>query len=188
MLQSIARFLLRLGGWTLVGEVPTVPKAVFIVAPHTSNWDGIWGLIAKVAFDVDVRFFGKESLFWFPLGVLLRGMGGIPLDRSRAGGTVTQAIEAFAAEERLNIAMAPEGTRSFREHWKSGFYRIAVGAGVPLALAFFDYRNRRIGLGPTLHLTGRPDEDMQAIRDFYVNNASGRHPEKVGPVALPPEF
>ncbi|MEO1246675.1 MAG: lysophospholipid acyltransferase family protein [Pseudomonadota bacterium] len=187
MLQSIARFLLRLGGWTLVGKVPTAPKAVLIAAPHTSNWDGIWGLIAKVAFDLDVRFFGKESLFWFPLGVLLRGMGGIPLDRSRPGSTVTQAIEAFAAEEKLYIAMAPEGTRSRREHWKSGFYRIATGAKVPLVLAFFDYEARRLGIGMTLELTGDPERDMHAIREFYAANMHGRHPEKTSTIALPPE-
>ena len=95
MLQAIAKFLLRLGGWTAVGGELDVPKAVIIAAPHTSNWDGVWALIYKVAVRLDVRWFAKESLFWFPLGALLRALGGIPLDRSRAGSAVDQAVGMF---------------------------------------------------------------------------------------------
>jgi len=98
MLRYAARALLWLGGWTPVGEAPDVAKAVFIVAPHTSNWDGIWGLAYKVAKGVDIRFFAKASLFWFPLGSILRGLGGIPLDRSKAASSVRLAVEMFAQE------------------------------------------------------------------------------------------
>ncbi len=182
MLAAIARFLLRLGGWTLVGEHPTVPKAVIIAAPHTSNWDGVWGLIAKVALRIDVRFFGKDSLFWFPLGVLLRGMGGIPLDRSNPGASVDRAIRSFQSAERFYFAMAPEGTRSRRGGWKSGFYRIATGADVPVILAFFDYSQRRIGLGPTIELSGDPDADLEPVRRFYVENSAGKRPDQASPI------
>ncbi len=186
MLSSIARLWLRLAGWTLVGEHPVVPKAVVIAAPHTSNWDGLWGLVAKVALGIDVRFFGKESLFWFPLGVLLRGMGGIPLDRSSPGSSVEQAIRSYATREHFYFGMAPEGTRSRKPHWKSGFYRIAVGANVPVVLAFFDYEKRRLGIGPTLELTGEPETDLRTIRAFYAEHACGKYPEKASPVEMPP--
>ncbi len=177
--------LLRLGGWTLVGEHPAVPKAVIIAAPHTSNWDGVWGLIAKVAFKLDVRFFGKASLFWFPLSILLRGMGGIALDRSRPGASVEQAIESFNTRDSFYFGMAPEGTRRVKDYWKTGFYRIATGADVPVALAFFDYENRRLGLGPTLELSGDPEVDLPPIRHFYAEFGRGKHPEKTSPVAFP---
>ena len=185
MLSSIARFLLRLGGWTLVGEHPAVPKAVVIAAPHTSNWDGIWGLIAKVALKVDVHFFGKDTLFWFPLGVLLRALGGIPLDRSNPGSSVDGAIRSLRSSDSFYFGMAPEGTRSRRKHWKTGFYRIAVGADVPVVLAFFDYQRRRLGIGPTLELTGDPERDLVPIREFYVANGHGKRPELASPIAFP---
>lgn len=185
MLSFIARMLLKISGWTLVGEHPEVAKAVIIAAPHTSNWDGIWGLIAKVALGVDVKFFGKESLFWFPLGALLKVMGGIPLDRDNAGSSVDQAVSAFDASDRLYFAMAPEGTRGRKQYWKTGFYRIATGAGVPVVLAFFDYERRRLGIGPTIDLSGDPDLDLETIGAFYAGNASARHPDKISPVAFP---
>lgn len=177
--------MLRLGGWTLVGEHPTVPKAVVIAAPHTSNWDGIWGLIAKVALKVDVHFFGKDTLFWFPLGVLLRGLGGIPLDRSNPGSSVDAAIRSFRSSDHFYFGMAPEGTRSRREHWKTGFYRIAVGADVPVVLAFFDYEGRRLGIGPTVELTGDPERDLLPIREFYAANGHGKRPELASPITFP---
>ncbi len=186
MLSSIARLWLRLGGWTLVGEHPAVRKAVVIAAPHTSNWDGLWGLVAKVAFKLDVRFFGKASLFWFPLGTILRAMGGIPLDRSAPGSAVEQAIRSYETRDQFFFGMAPEGTRSLKEHWKSGFYRIATGANVPVILAFFDYENRRLGLGPTLDMTGDPDVDLPLIRAFYAENGRGKRPDQASPIELPP--
>ena len=111
MLRSFARWMLRVGGWTTVGGVPEVPKAVFIAAPHTSNWDGLWALVYKVAFDIDVKFFAKHSLFWFPLGNILRALGGIDLDRGKAGTAVDEAIRMFETEEQFYFGLAPEGTR-----------------------------------------------------------------------------
>lgn len=187
MLSSIARLLLKIGGWTLVGDHPSVPKAVIIAAPHTSNWDGIWGLIAKVALGVDVHFFGKDTLFWFPLGFILRIMGGIPLDRANPGSSVEKAVRGFAVEDSYYFAMAPEGTRRHKPYWKTGFYRIAVSAGVPVVLAFFDYERRRLGIGATVEITGDPDKDLARIREFYDANARPKHGDKMGPVAFDPE-
>ena len=184
ILPRIARLLLRLGGWTMVGEAPHVPKAVIIAAPHTSNWDGYWALVLKVAMQFDVRFFAKQSLFWFPLNLLLRGLGGIPLDRERAGSAVRQAVEMFDDNENFYFGLAPEGTRAKTRCWKTGCYRIAQRANVPIVLGFFDYANKRVGLGPMIHLSGDRAADLEIMRSFY-ENISGRWPEKASPVVFP---
>lgn len=181
--SSLARLILRLGGWTAVGEAPAAARAVIIAAPHTSNWDAFWGLTYKVAKGLDVRFFAKHTLFWFPLGQLLTALGAIPLDRGHAGGAVRQAVDAFARRDAFYFGLAPEGTRSRAPHWKSGFYRIATEADVPVVLGFFDYGERRLGIGPTVRLTGDRDADMARIAEFYAG-VTGRRPENATPVRL----
>ena len=185
MLQRLARLILRVGGWTPVGGPPDAPKALIIAAPHTSNWDGFWGLVYKVAIDLEVHFFGKKTLFWFPLSSLLRWLGGVPLDRERAGSAVKQAIDMFDAKDQYFFALAPEGTRTKKPGWKSGFYRIAMGAGVPVYLGFLDFENKRLGIGPRYDLTGDQDADLAAIRKFY-GGIKGRWPEKTSPIEIPP--
>ena len=177
----VARLLLQLGGWTVVGGVPDVHKAVIIGAPHTSNWDGFWALVYTVAVGLDIKFFIKESMFWFPMSVLLKGMGAIPLNRGKPGGAVQQAVDLLDSSERFFFGLAPEGTRSRTAGWKSGFYRIAEDAGVPIFLGFFDYGSKRLGIGPMLTLTGNQDADMNIIRSFY-ESVEGRRPEKTSPV------
>jgi len=184
MLQPIAKLILRIGGWEMAGEFPAEKRAVVIAAPHTSNWDGFWALVYKVAMQLDIHFFAKRSLFWFPLNVLLRALGGIPLDRKRAGSAVDQAIEMFNSRESFYFGLAPEGTRSRADHWKSGFYRIAEGADVPVILGYLDYGKRRIGIGPTLRLSGDPQKDLESFQEFY-RDVQGRRPEMAGPVTFP---
>ncbi len=181
MLSGLAKLLLRIGGWTGVGAVPDEPKAIFIAAPHTSNWDGIWALIFKVSIGLDVHFFAKHSLFWFPLGTLLRALGGIALDRTSAGSAVQQVISAFEANDQFYFALAPEGTRRLTKGWKSGFYRMAKGANVPIFLGFLDYENKRLGIGPKLELSGDQSADMRICQDFY-SGITGRRPENTSPV------
>jgi len=183
ILPHVARFLLWLGGWTVVGQVPTVRKAVLIAAPHTSNWDGFWAIVFKVFIRMDIRWFVKDSMFWFPMSVLLRANGAIPLDRGRASSSVAQAIAAFNEFDDLYFGLAPEGTRSKTDGWKSGFYRIAEGANVPVVLGFLDYGNKRLGLGPAITLTGDRATDMAVIESFY-SAISGRWPEKTARVKL----
>ena len=183
MLRTIAKCLLRLGGWTVVGEKPNAAKAVIIAAPHTSNWDGIWALIYKVSIGLDVHFFAKRSLFWFPLGVLLRGLGGIPLNRNEPGSAVRQAVDAFRESDEFYFALAPEGTRSLQPHWKSGFYRIAMDANVPVILGFFDYRSKRIGIGPIIQLSGDRGADLATMQDFY-GTVTARWPGKASPIVF----
>ena len=186
MLQALAKSILRAGGWRLVGEIPDVKKAVFIAAPHTSNWDGLWFIIYKFAVDVKVRFLGKHTLFWWPLGSFLSAIGCMPVDRSTATGVVPQLVEAFEREDRLFLALAPEGTRKWTPHWKTGFYRIAKSAGVPIYLAFIDYRRKKIGIGPSLPLSGSVEEDVEFLKNFYAQ-FTGRRPELQGPICFPAE-
>jgi len=185
MLQAIAKFIFKVGGWKTVGEVPDLEKAVFIAAPHTSNWDGFWLLVYKVAINVEVRFLGKHTLFWWPLGKILRSFGAMPIDRSHAGNIVPQLIDAFEKEDHLFLALSPEGTRKWVPHWKTGFYRIAEAANVPIVLAFIDYKGKKIGIGPTLPARLPLDETLNAIVEFYAP-FTGRRPEKQGPIEFPP--
>ena len=181
MLQGLAKSILRVGGWTAVGAMPDVPKAIIIAAPHTSNWDGFWGIVYKVSVRADIHFFAKHSLFWFPLGTILRALGGIPLDRTRAGSAVQLAIDLFDNNDSFYFGLAPEGTRKKTQGWKSGFYRIAEGASVPVYLGFLDYKHKRLGIGRRLDLSGNQETDLEACRNFYAN-IEGRWPEKTSPI------
>ena len=163
----LCRWLYTRCGWRVAGEIPDAPKLVVIVAPHSTNWDVIWGLLLKVGLRLDIRFIGKRQAFFWPLGALLRSFGGIPIDRSAAHGVVGEMTRLFAQQERLWLALAPEGTRKKVQKWKSGFWHIAREAGVPILPAYFHYPQRTIGFGPLLHPSDDLDADMTKIREFY---------------------
>lgn len=163
----LGRSILRLGGWRVVGALPDVPKLVLIAAPHSSNWDGIWGFAAKLALGFEARVLGKAQLFWWPLGPLLRRLGVVPIDRSSAHGTVEQAVEMIRDNDRIWYALAPEGTRKRVERWKTGFWKIAHGAQVPILPAYFHYPERTIGIGALFHTTDDMHADMRALREWY---------------------
>lgn len=163
----LGRSVLRLGGWRVVGTLPDVSKLVLIAAPHSSNWDGIWGFAAKLALGFEARVLGKSQLFWWPLGPLLRRLGVIAIDRDAAHGTVGQAIEMIRGSDRIWFALAPEGTRKRVEHWKTGFWKIAHGAQVPILPAYFHYPEKTIGIGPLFATSGDMEADMQALREWY---------------------
>ena len=171
----IGRTVLRLGGWRMVGAFPDIDKAVLIAVPHSSNWDGIWGFAAKLAMGLRLTVLGKHQLFWWPLGPLLRRMGVIAVDRSAASGVVGQVAAMIrTAEGPLWFALAPEGTRKPVERWKTGFWKIASQAGVPILPAYFHYPDKVIGIGPPFV----PGEDMEAdiarLRAWY-RPWEGRH-------------
>lgn len=161
------RSLLRLGGWTIEGNFPDLPRMVLVVAPHSSGWDAFWGLAAKLALGVDITFMAKAELFRGPLGWLLRGLGGIPVDRSRAQGAVEQAAASIRNAGHMWFLLAPEGTRRHVEQWKSGFWHIARNAGVPVFAAWFHYPEHTIGLGRLFETTHDLDADMATIREYY---------------------
>lgn len=187
MLQRLALTILRIGGWSVAGQAPPYRKAVIIAAPHTSNWDGLWLLVCKFALDLQLSFFAKHTLFWWPLGPFLRSMGAIPVERGRSGANVERVVQMFRDNDELLLALAPEGTRRWKPYWRTGFYRIARAANVPIVLAFIDYREKRAGIGPAIE----SHEDMAAtlaeIRAFYAGCTAAR-PANMGPIEFPPEM
>jgi 1-acyl-sn-glycerol-3-phosphate acyltransferase len=166
--RRFCRWLVVRAGWKLAGEFPNVPKLVFIAAPHSSWWDGVWGLLFKAAIGLDASFMAKRELFFWPLGWLLRTMGGVPIERSTAHGLVPQMVQRFAERERLWLGIAAEGTRKKVTKWKSGFWHIAREAHVPVMLLYFHYPEKTIGVGPLLEMTPDLEADMRRIREFYL--------------------
>jgi len=154
-----------------------------IFYPHTSNWDTIIGLLAKLVLGLRIHFVGKDTLFRWPLRTLLVAWGGIPVNRREPKGFVDAIEREFARRDEFIVALAPEGTRGHTEFWKSGFYRIARTAKVPLALGFIDFPLREIGVGGYLDQTGDVAVDMARIRAFYADKR-GRRPENQGPIRL----
>lgn len=158
---------LRLLGWKTEGIQPTEPKYVLIAAPHTSNWDFPYTLMLCFALRLRVYWVGKASLFRWPLGPLARWLGGIAVDRSASKNMVQTTIEAFGRQSRLVVIVAPEGTRGLVSHWKTGFYHMAHGAGVPVALAYLDFKRKAGGIGRMFHTSGDIERDMEQIQLFY---------------------
>lgn len=171
----LGRTVLRLGGWRMEGEFPDIPKLVLIGAPHSSNWDGIWGLAAKIALGLDIKILGKDSLFKVPLmGVLLRRLGVIPVDRSAAHGVVEQSAMMIRRADRFWYGLAPEGTRKPVERWKTGFWKIARAADVPVLPAYFHYGRKVIGIGPPFALGEDMAADLARIREWYRGVSKGK--------------
>ncbi|MBO0724601.1 MAG: lysophospholipid acyltransferase family protein [Blastocatellia bacterium] len=177
LIRGLALSFLRVFGWRLEGRLPDVDKLVVIAAPHTSNWD--FPILVSLAFGLRAKasWLGKHSLFRWPLGFLSRWMGGIPVYRSASHNLVAQSVEMFRKSEKLILAVPPEGTRGKVNHWKTGFYYIALGAETPIAMGFIDYKRKAVGVGPTLYPTGDIEADMEIIRNFYVN-VTAKYPDQ----------
>lgn len=168
LLRGFSRIMLKVLGWRVVGSMPDdIKQCVLIAAPHTSNWDMPLSLMIAFALDTQLHWVGKQSIFKFPFSGLMRWMGGIPVDRSHANNMVDASIAKFKEYPELRIMMAPEGTRARVKQWKSGFYHIAHGAQVPIALAFVDYKNKCGGIGKFMTTSGDYDKDMLEISAFY---------------------
>jgi len=167
-------WLLARNGWRLSAPLPNLPKVVVIAAPHSSWWDGIWGLLFKVALGIDVSFMAKRELFRGPLGWLLRSLGGIPIERSAAHGLVEQVTQRFVCSDRFWIGITPEGTRKHVARWKTGFWHIAHAANVPILPIAFDYPSRTIVIGTPLMTSDSAEADVLALRSFY-RPYRGRH-------------
>ncbi|NOX70926.1 MAG: acyltransferase [Gammaproteobacteria bacterium] len=185
MLSALAKLVMRIGGWTPEGEIPPLKKAVFIAAPHTSNWDGFWLIVYRISFNIKLSILAKHTLFWWPLGNVLRACGAVPLDRSQPSSTVQQLVDMFEKQEHFFLALAPEGTRRKMPYWKTGFYQIAVAAKVPIVLAFIDYEQRKMGIGIQLDPADDIDVNLEKIREFYAPFKPCR-PDRLGPIAFPP--
>jgi len=183
MKRWLGHTVLKCQGWRLATAPSPPEKCVIIVAPHTSNQDFFIGLAVAFALDVKVHWLAKRSIFIFPLGLMLRAMGGIPVNRRSSQNLVQQVVGEFARRPRFRLALSPEGTRQWTATWKSGFYHMALAAGVPVVLGYLDYGRKVGGLGPSLHLTGQTDADMQQMAAFYAQ-LKAKRPEDFGPVRL----
>lgn len=175
--RGLGRAVLKIMGWRFEGAFPNVPKFVGIVAPHTSNWDFIIGMAVVVGSGLDAHWIGKHTIFRPPFGGFMRWLGGMPVNRSETKGAVPQIVEIFDEREQLIIGIAPEGTRKRVDRWKTGFYHIALGAKVPILLAYFDYPRKVVGIGPTIMPSGDLEADMKTIRAFFADFV-GKYPHQ----------
>src|SRR6476646_915969 len=165
--RAIGHVMMAMGGWHFEGEVPDEPKMVVIVAPHTSNWDFVVGVGALFSLGFRVSFLGKHTLFKWPLGIFMRWLGGIPVERSVSRDRVGENVAAFNSADKLILAVAPEGTRKLVKEWKTGFYHVAHGAHVPIIPVAFDYGTKTIRLFPPFWTTGDADGDIRKIKELY---------------------
>ncbi len=167
-LVILATAVLKTIGWKMSGEWPDLKKFVAIGAPHSSAWDGIIGLFAKVAMDLHIVFMGKQEAFFWPLGPLLKWLGGIPVNRSAPAGIAEQVAQQLIDAEQMWFVLAPEGTRKAVTHWKTGFWKIAKQANLPVVCVYFDYPSKTIGVGKVFELSEDMDADLAAIRAWYA--------------------
>ena len=184
--QSICLAILKIRRWKIIGSFPLIPKYLVVGAPHTSNWDWVNTILLKGASGVDIHWVGKDSLFRWPLGTLMKRLGGIPVNRRERANFTDQIIELFNSRSQLAIAIAPEGTRGKSTYWRSGFYYMAVGAQVPIQLVAMDYKNRTLEIGPLFSPSGEIDKDFTIIRKFY-EGVQGKYPKHQGEIRLRPE-
>jgi 1-acyl-sn-glycerol-3-phosphate acyltransferase len=176
--KRISYFILRLAGWKVIGKFPReYRKCVVIEAPHTSMWDFIIGWLGFQVLDIKASFLIKKEMFVFPIGGILKRLGGIPVDRGRSNNVVDDLSRRYNASESLVIIITPEGTRKRVDHWKKGFYYIALHAKVPIVMAYLDYGKKEGGVGPVFWPSGNFQEDWKIIEDFYKGKKA-RHPEK----------
>ena len=170
LLKRFSILVLRLAGWTLVGQMPTnTPKSVVIAAPHTSNWDLPYTLMVAFALDLNIHWMGKIQIFRFPFQGLMQWLGGIAVDRSQSTNMVSASAQTLRdAKGELHLVVPPEGTRAQSRQWKTGFYYIALEAQVPIVLGFLDFCSKTSGLGPALLPTGDLEADMKRIKGFYA--------------------
>ena len=178
----LGRLVLHISGWTCRGGPPATRDMVIIAAPHTTNWDFIYLLAAAYKFRLSINWLGKNNLFWWPLGPLLRFLGGIPVDRSQPTDMVRRLAEQIRDGEGTVLVIPPAGTRGYTEYWKSGFYRIATAAGIPLVCGYLDYPKKEAGLGLSF-MPGDLKSDMERLRGFY-EPIEGKFPERKSRIRL----
>lgn len=183
MIKCLSYFFLRVLGWRVKTGSIAPQKFIIIGAPHTSNWDFPLTLLALSALGMKFSWIGKHTLFQPPFNTFFRYLGGIPVDRNVRLSFIENMTQLFSETKDMKLAIAPEGTRSKTNHWKTGFYYIAVAAKVPIVLAYIDYSKKELGLGATLNPTGNIESDFNIIRTFYTDKI-GKFPEKQSTVCV----
>jgi 1-acyl-sn-glycerol-3-phosphate acyltransferase len=170
-------FLLKMIGWKVRLDAPLLPKCVFCIAPHTSNWDFVLGSIYMKSVGGHPRILMKKSWFIFPFNLLLRALGCVPVDRDNKHATTKRLIRSFEKKSYLQLAITPEGTRKRNAKWKTGFYHIAVAVSLPISVAYIDYKKKIIGILENFTPTGNKEQDVAYIKSLY-KGIQGRHPEQ----------
>lgn len=183
MRSWIARLILAAFGWRPGPKPPDLKKYVMIAAPHTSSWDVPLLVLFSWVFNMEMRWMMKSEMFRGLRGPFFRALGGIAIDRSQRNNMVQQCVEILKQADEMVVVVPPEGTRALARGWKTGFYHIAVGAGVPIAPGYLDYARRIGGFGPPLTPTGDIDADMEILSDFYKDKA-GKYPDRFGAVRV----
>lgn len=162
--QRIGKFVLSVLGWKVAGQFPKESKLIAAVAPHTSNWDFIIAIALKLALRLKVTFMGKDAIFVWPLGQILRAMGGVPIERRHRHGVVGQMVEQFNQSEQMLLGLAPEGTRSKTKEWKTGFLTIAKQAKVPVVAISLDFASKTVKVHEPVYITGDIQEELAAFK------------------------
>lgn len=178
MFQSVSKFVLKLLGWKMVGQLPDIKKYIVIIGPHTSNWDFVLGMVVRGALGVQVRFLAKHQLFYAPYGWFFRWLGGSPVYRHKDNNLVDQVVDMYNEHDNFIIGIAPEGTRSEIKRWKTGFYHIAHKANVPIEMVGFDFKRKELIFREPFQPTGDIDSDFPVILDFF-RGINGCHPKKI---------
>jgi 1-acyl-sn-glycerol-3-phosphate acyltransferase len=177
-MRKIATWLLKIFGWKIDDHAPEgVKKCVIVVGPHTSNWDFVLGRLAFVHFGIKGKYLIKKELFFFPLGLILKAIGGIPVDRKKNNNMTEFAAALFQENEELFLVFTPEGTRKYNPNWKKGFYYIAMRAKVPIYICYMDYERKIGGFHSLFEPTGNVDEDIAYIKSI-MRQYKGRFPEQ----------
>lgn len=164
VLSVMGKLILELTGWRFENELPNIPKCVVIFAPHTSNWDFVFGMAIIFGLQIEVEWIGKHTLFRKPLGSIARWIGGIPIDRRSSQGMIERMVKRLKTRDKFFLAIAPEGTRKKTRRWKSGFYYIALGANAPILMVCFDYPDKVISFSQLMHPTGDYDADVEELQ------------------------
>jgi 1-acyl-sn-glycerol-3-phosphate acyltransferase len=180
-LRKACLALLRACGWTASLEWPPEPHGLVLVYPHTSNWDFVVGMLFRIGSGLPVHWMGKDSMFRWPFGGLLKALGGVPINRRARQGVVAALQAGFASSEWMWVVVAPEGTRGHTDHLKSGFYQIALAADVPIGLGYFDYGRRRVGIDVYVRMTGDEARDLETLRAYYADKRA-RVPAQAGTI------
>jgi 1-acyl-sn-glycerol-3-phosphate acyltransferase len=185
LLCYLSYLLVRAMGWRITGERPREPKVMILGAPHTSNLDYFLTLALMHHFQLPLRYLIKDSVFRTPLGPLIRMLGGIPVDRSKANNLVEGIVNTIKAQEVMAIGVLPEGTRKYVPYWRSGFYYIASGAEIPIYPVSVDGPNKHLHMGPALVTSGDIEADMELLANFF-GDIKGVIPKNSAPVRLRP--
>lgn len=171
----VGRSIFRLMGWRIEGELPPHTKLVLIAAPHTSNWDFVVGMAAMMTLRIKATWLGKHSIFVGPANRIFRSWGGIPVERSEHHDMVSDVAAAFKDNDKMWLAIAPEGTRKHIDQWKTGFWHIAKRANVPIQTIYFDFPRRVLGVGKRFIPGDDVNAEVQAIRDYYKTVGVGKY-------------